>query len=160
NSSSTVILTDFYQRIRKRKASEKEGMKVLYISSVVVGTLGMVIALLMMRVDGVLTAWWKLASIFSGGMLGLFLLGFLSKTVKNPAAIAGVVAGLLVIAWMSLSPYLFTEGALVKYKCNLHGNLTIVLGTMTIFLVGFLVSLAMQAFSKKSKKPINKDLQE
>ena len=25
--------------------------------------------------DGVLDAWWKLASIFSGGMLGLFLLG-------------------------------------------------------------------------------------
>ncbi len=160
NSSSTVILTDFYQRIRKREASEKEGMKVLYISSVVVGILGMVIALLMMRVDGVLAAWWKLASIFSGGMLGLFLLGFLSKTVKNPAAITGVVAGLLVIAWMSLSPYLFTEGALVKYKCNLHGNLTIVLGTTTIFLVGFLVSMALQAFSKKSKKPINKDLQE
>lgn len=39
-----------------------------------------------------------------------------------------------------------------KYKCNLHGNLTIVLGTMTIFLVGFLVTLALQAFSKKSKK--------
>ena len=33
-------------------------------------------SLLMMRVDGVLTTWWKLASIFSGGMLGLFLLAF------------------------------------------------------------------------------------
>lgn len=152
NSSSTVILTDFYKRIRKREIGEKEGMKILYLSSIVLGILGMIIALLMMRVDGVLTTWWKLASIFSGGMLGLFLLGFVSKTVKNPAAVAGVVAGLLVIAWMSLSPYLFTEGALVKYKCNLHGNLTIVLGTMTIFLVGFLVTLALQAYSKKSKK--------
>jgi SSS family solute:Na+ symporter len=53
---------------------------------------------------------------------------------------------------MSLSPYLFVDGALMQYKCNLHGNLTIVLGTMTIFLVGFLVTLALQAFSKKSKK--------
>jgi len=82
----------------------------------------------------------------------LFLLGFVSKMVKNLAAIVGVVAGLLVIAWMSLSPYLFVDGALMQYKCNLHGNLTIVLGTMTIFLVGFLVTLALQAFSKKSKK--------
>jgi SSS family solute:Na+ symporter len=127
-------------------------MRILYVSSVVIGILGIVVALLMMRVDGVLTTWWKLASIFSGGMLGLFLLGFVSKMVKNLAAIVGVVAGLLVIAWMSLSPYLFVDGALMQYKCNLHGNLTIVLGTMTIFLVGFLVTLALQAFSKKSKK--------
>ncbi len=152
NSSSTVILTDFYKRIRRREVDEKKGMRILYVSSVVIGILGVVVALLMMRVDGVLTTWWKLASIFSGGMLGLFLLGFVSKMVKNLAAIVGVVAGLLVIAWMSLSPYLFVDGALMQYKCNLHGNLTIVLGTMTIFFVGFLVTLALQAFSKKSKK--------
>lgn len=155
NSSSTVILTDFYKKLRRQEVGEKEGMKILYTSSVILGILGIVVALLMMRVDGVLTTWWKLASIFSGGMLGLFLLGFVSKTVKNPAALAGVLCGLLVIAWMSLSPYLFMEGRLLKYQCNLHGNLTIVFGTLTIFIVGFLVTLAVQVFTKKTKNPIN-----
>lgn len=152
NSSSTVILTDFYKKIRKREVSEKEGMKVLYFCSIVLGILGIIIALMMMRVDGVLTTWWKLASIFSGGMLGLFLLGFVSKTVRNPAAAAGVVVGLLVIAWMSLSPFLFSGTAMDKFQSNFHGNLAIVFGTMSIFMVGFLVTLVLHFFSNKSKK--------
>ncbi len=136
NSASTIILTDFYKHFKKN-VGEKEGMVVLYSSSVILGALGVVVALLMMGVDGVLDTWWKLASIFSGGMLGLFLLGFLSRKVNKTAAVIGVLAGLAVIFWMSLSPYLFT-GAWEPYRCRLNGNLTIVIGTVVIFVVGFL----------------------
>lgn len=143
NSASTVILTDFYKHFRKKEVSEKEGMAVLYTCSVVLGVSAVIIGLLMMGVDGVLATWWKLASIFSGGMLGLFLLGYVSRKVKNPAAVLGVLAGLLVIAWMSLSPYVFT-GVWEKYRCVWNGNLAIVFGTMAIFVVGFLASLLLR----------------
>ena len=142
NSASTIILTDFVKHF-KPALSEKKGMAVLYGSSVVLGVLGVVVALLMMNVDGVLDTWWKLASIFSGGMLGLFLLGFLCKKASRPAAVVGVAVGLLVIAWMSLSPYLFPEAS---WKCTLNGNLTIVLGTTAIFVTGFLLTVL---FSRK-----------
>ena len=54
-------------------------MRVLHISSLITGILGIGIALLLVGVESVLDAWWALASIFSGGMLGLFLLGFIVK---------------------------------------------------------------------------------
>ena len=73
-SSSTIILTDYYQRFRKH-AGNRERMLVLKLSSVGVGVAGILVAFAFMSVQSALDAWWALASIFSGGMLGLFLLG-------------------------------------------------------------------------------------
>jgi solute:Na+ symporter, SSS family len=137
NSTATIILSDYYLRYFKN-ATEKSSMKVLYISSVIFGSLGIIIALSLVGVESVLDAWWSLASIFSGGMLGLFLLAFLSKSVRNIDAAVGVIVGALVIIWMSLSPLYFTEGNLLAFKSPFHSNLTIVIGTLVIFLVGFI----------------------
>jgi len=121
-------------------------MKVLYGSSLIFGFLGTLIALAMVDVESVLDAWWGLASVFSGGMLGLFLLGYLSDKVRNIDAVIGVIIGVLVITWMSLSPVFFTEGNLLKFKSPFHNNLTIVFGTMAISLSGFLLT---KLFAKK-----------
>jgi SSS family solute:Na+ symporter len=51
----------------------------------------------MIHVKSALDAWWGLASIFSGGMLGLFLLGLISRRARNPAAVTGVLMGIMVI---------------------------------------------------------------
>jgi solute:Na+ symporter, SSS family len=150
NSTATIILSDYYRRYFKN-ATEKSSMKVLYISSVIFGALGITIALSLVGVESVLDAWWSLASIFSGGMLGLFLLAFLSKSVRNIDAAVGVIVGALVIIWMSLSPLYFTEGNLIAFKSPLHSNLTIVIGTLVIFLVGFIV---LKLFPGKKHKTI------
>jgi SSS family solute:Na+ symporter len=71
-------------------------------------------------------------------MLGLFLLGVFFKKKNVVGAIAGVIAGLSVIIWLSLSNLFLGPDALGN---QFHTYLTIVLGTTTIFLVGFLVSL-------------------
>ena len=150
NSTATIILSDYYLRYFKN-ANEKSSMKVLYISSVIFGVLGIIIALSLVGVESVLDAWWSLASIFSGGMLGLFLLAFLSKSVRNIDAAVGVIVGALVIIWMSLSPLYFTEGNLLAFKSPFHSNLTIVIGTLVIFLVGFVV---LKLFPGKKHKII------
>jgi len=126
NSSATIILSDFYQRLKKNKSDSKD-MKVLYFSSFFVGTVGIVVGLLMMRVSGVLDAWWKLASIFSGGMLGLFLLGLVCKNIKKTYSIIAVCLGLAVIVCLTIFPIF-------------HTYLTIVFGTTVIFLTGFLLT--------------------
>jgi solute:Na+ symporter, SSS family len=146
NSTATIFLTDYYQRYINKSASERASMTVLYISSVVVGFLGVLIALSLVGVKSVLDAWWSLASIFSGGMLGLFLLAFLTRKVRRMDAAVGVIAGVLVIVWMSLSPLYFTAENLLAFRSPFHSNLTIVFGTSVIFLVGFVV---MKFFSKK-----------
>jgi SSS family solute:Na+ symporter len=130
-SSSTIILTDYYQRIRKQ-TSDRERLWVLKVASLVIGILGILIALALVNVDSILDAWWKLSSIFSGGMLGLFLLGYLAKKAKNIDAAIGVICGAIVIAWISADQWLGLP------ESGIHEYLAIVLGTLIIFLVGFL----------------------
>lgn len=141
NGTATIAMSDYYKRYVNPDASGKELMRTLYGSSLIFGVLGVGVALAMTSVKSALDAWWMLASIFSGGMLGLFLLGYLAKNVKKTAAAIGVIAGVIVIFWMSLSPLWFTEGTWMKFRSPFHANLTIVLGTMVIFLVGFLITM-------------------
>jgi SSS family solute:Na+ symporter len=138
NSSATVFLTDYYERFFKRTATEKDSMRVLYVSSLLIGSVGILIGLSLMNVTSALDAWWKLSSIFSGGMLGLFLLGIFTRSKNVRGAIAGVIVGLLVIMWLSLSEFFQLEQTL---GYQIHSYMTIVLGTTAIFLVGFLVSV-------------------
>jgi len=137
NSSATIILTDFFQH-RKKEYSEKNKMKILYITSLVFGLLGTGVALAMMSVKSALDAWWSLAAIFSGGMLGLFLLGYVSRKVKSLYALIGAVCGLILITWISFSG-----------QTIFHNYMTIVLGTLTIFIVGLLLTAL---FTKKNRK--------
>ena len=113
-------------------------MRVLYLTTVVITILAIAVALAMINVKSALDAWWKLASIFSGGMLGLFLLGAFTRRSKSSAALVGVICGIAVIAWMSLSSLAEDPS---MYGNIFHSYLTIVFGTLAIFLAGFLISL-------------------
>jgi SSS family solute:Na+ symporter len=132
-SSSTIILTDYYQRIRKN-TTDREKLFVLKLSSVVVGILGIIVALALVNVDSILDAWWKLSSIFSGGMLGLFLLGYLARKARNIHAVIGVICGVILIGWISAAQWLGLP------ESGIHEYMAIVLGTIVIFLVGFLLA--------------------
>lgn len=137
NSSATVVLTDYYQRYFKKDASETDSMKVLYVSSFIISILGILIGIAMINVKSALDAWWKLASIFSGGMLGLFLLAAFSQTRQVKGALIGVISGIVVILWLSIGPLVFGKDIIGG---QLHSYLTIVLGTATIFIIGFLIT--------------------
>ena len=136
NSSATVILSDHFSKYIHPNPSEKLSLRVLRISSLVMGLLSILVGLAFNGVSNTLEGWWALSSIFSGGILGLFILGLVSKA-KNPQAIFAVFFGVLVICWMSLSTILIRNGLPQMLSNPLHTNMTIVIGTVTIFLVGF-----------------------
>jgi SSS family solute:Na+ symporter len=139
NSSATIVLTDYYKRFFNRSATEKQSMRVLYVTTIAIGVLGTLIALAMTKVRSALDAWWTLAGIFGGGTLGLFLLGFLSPRTGNRAAVGGVTAGVLTILWMTLS-----SGATSlpqAFRSPFHGFLIIVFGTAAIMLVGLFLTM-------------------
>ncbi|MBN2167497.1 MAG: sodium:solute symporter [Marinilabiliaceae bacterium] len=140
NSTATIILSDYYKKFINPNPTGKKSMSILYSSSITMGILGISVAIAMISVKSALDAWWGLASIFSGGMLGLFLLGYFSKKAKNFEAVVGVTVGVIVILWMSLSPIYFNKGSLIQFKSPLHAYLTIVLGTICIFLIGFVLT--------------------
>lgn len=146
NSSATIVLTDFVKHFSKKERTDKKDMKTLYATSLVVGIVGIIIGILMMQVDGVLDAWWTLASIFSGGVLGLFLLTLISRKPHRAASITAAVAGMLVVIWIAIMQVVSPEPAI-------NGKLAIVFGTTVIMLVGFLLTMLL---GKKSKKAVAK----
>ncbi len=140
NSSATLIMRDYYQRYVNREASERQSMVVLYAGTILWGALGTAVALLLVQIQSALDAWWTMASIFSGGIVGLFLLGMISRRAGNPAAVTAVIIGLLLIVWMTLSPTPVWPARLDALKSPLHQFMVIVVGTLAILLVGLLLS--------------------
>jgi len=134
NSSATILLTDVYKRILKPDASEAMQMRFLRITTLALGIAGTGTALLMISIKSALDVWWNLAGIFSGGMLGLFLLGAISRKTRSPQAGIAMVAGLLTIMWATMSRNW------LQFQNLLHPFMTAVIGTLVIFLVGIALS--------------------
>lgn len=150
NSGATVMLNDHYKKYINPDPSEKTSLTFLRIASLAIGVIGIVVALWFSRFASALDAWWALASIFSGGMLGLFLLAAVNKGVRSTSALVGVVMGLCVIAWVSLSKILFASEAL---QSPFHDNMAIVLGTLAIFFTGFIVNFVLASTASKKRMP-------
>jgi len=142
NSSATVLLTDVYKRWLKPDADDALQMRFLRITTLLLGIAGTGTALLMISIKSALDVWWNLAGIFSGGMLGLFLLGILSRRARSSQAVAGMVVGLLVIIWAT-----FSSKWNLPFANGMHGFMTAVIGTLAIFMVGLALSVKKSRMS-------------
>lgn len=80
--------------------------------------------------------------LFWGPCSILFLLAIVSRKIQSRAAIVGVIVGVCVIAWVSLSKIIFTSKAL---RSPFHDNMAIVLGTLAIFFTGFLINFFLRS---------------
>lgn len=138
NASATVFSVDIYQRYFKKDLNEKQHLRLLHLATVIFGLLGMGTGIAMIGVKSVLDVWWQLSGIFAAGMLGLFLLGIISKKSQNQEATLATIIGILVIIWMTFSASLPDEYAYLRNP--LHKNMIIVVGTLTIFLVGIILT--------------------
>lgn len=137
NASATVFTEDIYKRYFVKQATDKQAMRSLYISTFIFGVGGIACGVAMIGVKSILDLWWELSGIFAAGMLGLFLLGISSRRTNNVEAFIATVIGILVIIWMTF-PALVPD-ANSALRNTLHKNMIIVVGTMTIFLMGLLL---------------------
>jgi SSS family solute:Na+ symporter len=151
NSSATITYEDIYRRYLRPRPSEGESMLVLYGMTALVGAVGIGVALLMVGVTDLLQVIWMLESILFGATLGLFLLGFCSRTARSAPAAFGVTVGLLAIIWTVLT--LPRSQSMLPPAMQLpdwavgavHSNMIIVIGTLTIYLIGWLASQVVRA---------------
>ena len=137
NSAATVTLKDFVQRHLNLGKTEADALRILRNATLVWGVLGTGVALAMIGQKSLLDAWWKLSGIFAGGMLGLFLLGLISRRANNAGALVGVIVGVLVICWMT-----FPDQLPEALRSPFHAHMITVIGTLTIFGVGMACSRA------------------
>jgi SSS family solute:Na+ symporter len=155
NASATVFSVDIYQKYIKPDLSPKESMRLLYIATTAFGLLGMVTGIAMIGVKSVLDVWWMLSGIFAGGMLGLFLLGIISKSTKNTEALTATLIGIVVIIWMTFSAQLPENYAYLRNP--LHQNMIMVVGTLTIFLTGILLTKLKQKGPEEQQVMLDKE---
>jgi SSS family solute:Na+ symporter len=150
NSSATVFTMDIYKRHLKPGINDKQQLFVLHIATIVFGLIGLFTGIAMIGAKSLLDTWWELSGIFAGGMLGLFLLGLISRRTKNAEALTATLIGIIVILWMTFSDRLSGEYGFLKSA--MHKNMIIVVGTLTIFLAGLLLTY-MKRKSKMVQTP-------
>ena len=167
NSSATLIMSDWYRRFVDPRATDRRLMTVLYAATCVWGALGTGLALALVKMtESALDMWWTLSGIFGGGMTGLFLLGMISRTARNAAAVAGVLAGIAAVLWLSVPGIvahlarfpagtaahawaLRAEAFVRGWSSPFHAFMIPVLGILVILLVG----LAVSACAARSAPP-------
>jgi SSS family solute:Na+ symporter len=138
NASATVFSVDIYKRYFKPGINDKQMLRLLHVATVIFGVGGMAAAIAIIGVSSVLDVWWQLSGIFAGGMLGLFLLALISRQTKNHEAIIAAIIGSLVILWLTFPSVIPLQYSALRNTLNT--NMTIVIGTLVILLVGIVLT--------------------
>lgn len=140
NASATVFTVDIYQRYFDRKMGDSRKLYILRVATVLFGLAGLGAGIAMIGVKSLLDTWWEVSGIFAGGMLGLFLLGIISRRTKSHEAFTATLIGIAVILWMTFSRFIPEQYAFLRNPLN--KNMVIVIGTLTIFLSGLILTNA------------------
>jgi SSS family transporter len=127
NSLATVTTVDFYQRLFRHRASE--GNNVLFGRMVTLGwgAAATFAALFANRLGPIVNAFNLVNSFLGGPILGIFLLGMLTKRAKSGATLVGAIVGIIVVV-------------LSAWKLNFSFFYLSPIGLMITFAVGSLLS--------------------
>jgi SSS family solute:Na+ symporter len=127
NSLASTTVVDFL-RTRRKQMTEAESMRVARWATVAWGIVLLAIAYGARKSPSVLQAGLTIASIPFGALLGVFLLGVLTKRPGETAAICGVIAGLATVLG-------------VRFGTPIAWTWYVLIGTTMTFVVGVLVGV-------------------
>jgi len=126
NSLSSTTIVDFYSRWRPQAGNERR-MRLARLATVGWALVLFVLAILARHSGRVMEIGLSIASVAYGSLLGVFLLGVLTKRASERGAIAGMLFGFL----LNLYLWLFTRVAFTWY---------VALGSCATLLAGYTVS--------------------
>ncbi len=128
NALASTTVVDFYRPFLKKDAGAAEQLRISRWITVFWGIILTVLAILSRGVKSVLEAGLTIASITYGSMLGVFLLGVLTKKANQKGSILGMAAGLASM----LAIWYFSSIAFTWY---------VLIGTGITFATGYVASL-------------------
>jgi solute:Na+ symporter, SSS family len=134
NALASTSVMDFYRPLVLRRDPARPETHFLGIArwaTVGWGTILFLVGLVARHVSSVLEAGLSIASVLYGSLLGVFLLGLLTKRVKQSAAMIAMVAGLLLMIYVSAATHI----AFTWY---------VVIGTAATFSTGYVMSLFLK----------------
>jgi Na+/proline symporter len=126
NSLASTTIVDFYRW--RAKGDEARFLKLSRMATVAWGLVLLWIGILARRWGSVLEAGLAIASIPLGALLGVFLLGTLTRRVTETAAIVGMAAGLAVMTY-------------VRFGTSIAWTWYVVIGATVTFAAGFAAAL-------------------
>ena len=134
--ASTTVMDFFKPLLAARNAERPESyfLGVARWATVAWGVMLFVIGLLARNWGSVLEAGLTIASILYGSLLGVFLLGLLTKRVQENSAIIAMIAGLMVMIY-------------VKQWTHIAFTWYVLIGTSATFFTGLLASLVIKETS-------------
>jgi SSS family solute:Na+ symporter len=138
NSLASTTVMDFYKPLVTRRTprrdperSDKHFLGVARWATVAWGAVLFLVGLVARHVGSVLEAGLTIASILYGSLLGVFLLGLLTRRVQQTAAMIAMIAGLLLMIYVRLATHI----AFTWY---------VVIGTGATFATGYIISLFLK----------------
>jgi len=158
NSLAAVGVQDYYQRFRPH-CTDRQRLNMGRLLVLLAGLGCMAVALLYVAWDGegVLGVVFELYAIFSAGIVGMFLLGLLSKRANKRGLYAGIAACVLFTAYAVLTTTSVTIGGTQRLlldlgSCNFpHHKLMLgVYSHLIVLVVGWLASFLFAKPDEKS----------
>ena len=134
NALASTTVMDFYKPVAMRRDPAKSDAHFLGIArwaTVVWGVILFLVGLLARHVGSVLEAGLTIASILYGSLLGVFLLGLLTKRVQQNAAMIAMIAGLALMIY-------------VRFETSIAFTWYVVIGTAATFSTGYVLSLFLK----------------
>ncbi len=132
SSLSSSFVTDIYRPLIKKNATEKHYLFISRAGVIAFGLILAIIALVCEPVENILWFAFEIFSLTGGAMLGIFLLGVLTKREIN---LANVVAMIITTLCMAVLLLLCHSGYV-----KLAWSWLIVLGTAMMFSLGYIFS--------------------
>ena len=143
NAVSATVTTDFYKRLWVRHQSSRHYATVGKLVSLLfsVAMIGAACGVHFARASETLDDLQRMVlSVLSGGLLSLFLLGFITRRVDGRAAFVAVISTVLcVIGWLVLETD-WVEHRLPAFAHSIHGNWVSTFANMVMFAVGYAAS--------------------
>lgn len=143
NASAATVIADFYQRFFSKDRQARHYVFVGRVICIVFGVImiGLALVIHCCRVTTIVEAQQVFNIVCGSGLLGLFLLGFATKTANNKGAIAGIVLTIFgVIIWLVLDR-----------KIEMPHKLWIgVFANIFVFVTGYLISLLFKRREQKN----------
>jgi solute:Na+ symporter, SSS family len=138
NSLASATVVDFYQPLTRSRHSPEHYVRVSRLSTIVWGAVLAAIALVASQWGSVLESGLSIASVTLGILLGVFLLGILTKRPGERAAIAGVVAGAIAMLF-------------VKLGTKIPFTWWVLIGSTVTFTTGWLASFLIRSSAIKNR---------
>ncbi len=134
NSLASTTVMDFYKPLAMRRdpaRSDAHFLGVARWATVLWGVILFLVGLVARQVGSVLEAGLTIASILYGSLLGVFLLGILTKRVQQTSAMIAMIAGLLLMIY-------------VRFETRIAFTWYVVIGTAATFSTGYVMSLFLK----------------